>query len=184
MRAFNHNIKLIRSLTGKNQDEFARLIRSKTSNIKTWETTKSLPRNHIIYKKIAELAGVSIEQIKNKTLEEKDIKLQVEKVENDTTIITPKRYIKMLEDDKLRAIQREDNIMKQLVANSAAMMHMLTSLYRHDQVFHETILRSLGRLEGDNKDLVLEARSFEAQQQVQDSLMGSKKQDDTQRREQ
>jgi transcriptional regulator with XRE-family HTH domain len=173
MSAFKHNIKLIRSLTGKNQEEFARLIKSNASNIKTWETTKTLPRNELIYSKIAELAGVQVNDLKDKKLDIKDIKLKVEIVEDDAPLITPRQYIKSLEDDKERAIAREEKIMGQLTANLTAMMQLLNSLQRHDHAFHETILRSLSRIEGGNIDLVLEARSSEAAQQVQDALQGN-----------
>lgn len=87
--------------------------------------------------------------------------------------ITVQDYIDGLKEDKKKAFEREDKIMNQLASNLTAMMQLLTSLQRHDQVFHETILRSLGRLEGGNTDLVLEARSTEAAKQVQDSLQGS-----------
>ena len=92
MRAFNYNIKLIRSLTGKNQKDFARLIKSKESNIKTWEPTKSAPRNQIIYSRIAELASVAVEDVKTKKLEEKDINIKVEIVEDESPLIIPKNY--------------------------------------------------------------------------------------------
>lgn len=173
MRAFNYNIKLIRSLTGKNQKDFASLIKSKESNIKTWETTKSVPRNQIIYRRIAELASVAVEDIKTKKLEEKDINIKVEIVEDETPLITPKNYIRELQEDKRRLISNEDKILGQLVANSTAMMQILTVLQRHDQAFHETILKSLSRIEGGNIDLVLVAHSYEAELQIQDSLKGS-----------
>lgn len=173
MRAFNYNIKLIRVLSGKNQKEFADLIKSKESNIKTWETTKSVPRDHLIYRRIADLAGVAVDDIKNKKLEEKDVKLKVEIVEDDLPLITPRNYIKELQDDKQRLITSEQTILGQLVANSTAMMQILTVLQRHDQAFHETILKSLSRIEGGNIDLVLEAHKYEAELQVRDSLQGS-----------
>lgn len=174
MSAFNYNIKLIRSLTEKNQKDFATLIKSKESNIKTWETTKSLPRQQAIYRRIADIAGVTIDDIKNKKLEEKDIDLKVEIVEKDNCKLSTREVIDDLREDKRRANFREDTILSQLVINSTAMMNMLTALQRHDQVFHETILRSLSRIEGSNTDLILEARKIEAEQQVQDSLKGSK----------
>lgn len=173
MRAFNYNIKLIRVLSGKNQKEFADLIKSKESNIKTWETTKSVPRNHLIYRRIAEIAGVGVDDIKNKKLEEKDISLKVEIVEDNTPLITPKQYIQELQDDKKRLIASEQNIMSQLVANSTAMMQLLNVLQRHDQAFHETILKSLSRIEGGNIDLVLEAHKYEAALQMKDSKQDS-----------
>lgn len=173
MNAFNHNIKLIRGLTNKNQKDFATLIKTKESNVKTWETTKSLPRAQAIYRRIADLAGIQVDDIKSKKLKEGDIKIKVEIVEDDGPLISPRGYIKELQEDKRLTALREEKILGQIVANSTAMMTLLTVLQRHDQAFHETILKSLTRIEGGNTDLVLEAHSYEAALQVQDSLKGS-----------
>jgi len=78
-----------------------------------------------------------------------------------------------LEDyiEDLKADKRE---LQQIIKlNLTGLMTVLASLQRHDQAFHETILRSLSRIEGGNKDLVLEAHSYEAEMQIQDSLQGS-----------
>ena len=80
--------------------------------------------------------------------------------------ITVKDIIEDLKIDKKKLQNTID-------ANLTAMMQILTVLQRHDQAFHETILKSLGRIEGGNIDLVLEARRFEAELQIQDSLQGS-----------
>lgn len=173
MSAFNHNIRIIRELTGLIQSDFAKLIKTNESNIKTWETTEVAPRSELVYRRIAELAGVSVKDLKTKELDPKSIHISVEKVETEDSLINPKEYINELREDKKRAIHREEKIMTQLAANLTAMMQLLTALQRHDQAFHETILRSLSRIEGGNIDLVLEARSFEADQQVQDALRGS-----------
>jgi hypothetical protein len=87
--------------------------------------------------------------------------------------VSNREVIEDLRDDKKRSAIREDKILSQLVANSTAMMQILTVLQRHDQAFHETILKSLSRVEGGNIDLVLEARRYEAELQIQDSLQGS-----------
>jgi len=87
--------------------------------------------------------------------------------------LSPMDYINDLKEDKKQAKIREDKIMNQLAANLTAMMQMLSALQRHDQAFHETILRSLSRIEGGNVDLVLEAHSSEADQQVRAALQGS-----------
>jgi hypothetical protein len=83
--------------------------------------------------------------------------------------ITVKDYVEDLRMDKKKLQNTID-------ANLTAMMQILTVLQRHDQAFHETILKSLGRIEGGNIDLILEARKFEAELQIQDSLQGSKAQ--------
>lgn len=54
-------------------------------------------------------------------------------------------------------------------ANLTALMQLLSALSRHDRAFHDTILRSLARLEGKKEvDLIAEARSSEAAKQVEE----------------
>ena len=53
--------------------------------------------------------------------------------------------------------------------NLTAMMQLLGALSRHDRAFHDTMLRSLARLEGKQEvDLIAEARSSEAVKQVEE----------------
>lgn len=53
--------------------------------------------------------------------------------------------------------------------NLTAMMQLLGALSRHDRAFHDTMLRSLARLEGKQEvDLIAEARSSEAAKQVEE----------------
>jgi hypothetical protein len=59
--------------------------------------------------------------------------------------------------------------------NLTAMMQLLSALSRHDRAFHDTILRSLARLEGKKEvDLVAEARSFEAAKQIEEMTMSNR----------
>ena len=149
------------------QPAFAGLIKSNKSNIKTWETTETLPTDILIYSRLAALAGVTVNDLKNKKLTEKDITLNVEKVE-DQGNINQQEYINELREDKKRAAIREDRIMGQLASNLTAMMQLLTALSGHDRAFHDTMLRSLARLEGKKEiDLIGEARSSEAAKQVE-----------------
>lgn len=175
MNAFNYNVKLIRSLTGKTQTKFAKLIKTNPSNIKTWENTSTQPTDVLIYNTFAELAGVTVEDIRNKTLTPKDINLNVEEVddEDEDFSISKKEYIDELREDKKRAAIREDKIMGQLAANLTAMMQLLGALSRHDRAFHETMLKSLERLEKRKEnELVAEARSFEAVKQLEEQTGG------------
>jgi transcriptional regulator with XRE-family HTH domain len=173
MNAFRHNIKLIRSLTKKTQPAFAELIKTNVSNIKTWENTDSLPTDVMIYETLADISGVAAKDLKSRELKKEEIKVKVEKVDDNSYRVSNREVIEDLRDDKKRSTIREDKILSQLVANSTAMMQILTVLQRHDQAFHETILKSLSRVEGGNTDLVLEARRYEAELQIQDSLQGS-----------
>lgn len=77
----NSNIKLIRELSGKKQDEFAKLIKTNLSNLKTYENTGVKPKANILAA-IAKFAGISIEDLRSKALRPEDITIQVEKDEN------------------------------------------------------------------------------------------------------
>ena len=68
----SQNIKLIRGLLGKTQKEFADLIGVKLSNLKTYETSDIMPKVQVL-KRIAEIAGVSMDEVVNKELNEADI---------------------------------------------------------------------------------------------------------------
>ncbi|HEX6427962.1 MAG TPA: hypothetical protein VF008_09765 [Niastella sp.] len=58
-------------------------------------------------------------------------------------------------------------------SNLTAMMQLLSALSRHDRAFHETMLKSLARLEKrQENDLVAEARSFEAVKQLEEQTGG------------
>lgn len=114
MSAFNRNIRLIRALTGLKQPEFAELIKSNKSNIKTWETTETLPTDVLIYTRLADLAGVPVSDLKNKILTEKEITLKVEKVDELNSIlplgdlkVTLKDYVNLLIDIARKAEERE-----------------------------------------------------------------------------
>lgn len=75
------NIKLIRSLAGKTQPEFAIIIGENLSNLKTYETKGVMPKPHIQHR-IAKIGGVSLHDLINKPLTPDDIEinLQVDKV--------------------------------------------------------------------------------------------------------
>lgn len=84
MLHLSQNIKLIRGLMNKTQPEFAKLIDENVSNLKTYERTGILPKVHI-RKRIAELAGVSVNDLLGKDLSEKDITLRVDKDDKNET---------------------------------------------------------------------------------------------------
>ena len=77
-------------------------------------------------------------------------------------------------EDYIEDLKQDKYTLQEIIkVNLTGVMQLLNSRSRHDQALHETILRSLSRLEGGNKDLVLEAHSYEAEMQIQDSLQGS-----------
>lgn len=71
------------------------------------------------------------------------------------------RTINDLQTDKIK-LQNTIDI------NLTALMQLLTALSGHDRAFHDTMLRSLARLEGKKEiDLIGEARSSEAAKQIE-----------------
>jgi transcriptional regulator with XRE-family HTH domain len=80
MLQINHNIKLIRELSGKKQAEFAELIKTNVSNLKTYENTDVTPKANVLAI-IAKFAGISLEDLKSKHLTPEDIHFQDEEVE-------------------------------------------------------------------------------------------------------
>lgn len=87
MLQLSQNIKLIRGLAGKTQPEFAKIIGENLSNLKTYENTSTKPKLHV-QKRIAEIAGVTVKDLREKDLSEKDIKLKDEKDEKNATTST------------------------------------------------------------------------------------------------
>jgi len=142
MSAFNHNIKLIRALTGKKQPEFAELIKSNKSNIKTWETTETLPTDVLIYSRLAELAGVSVYDLKNKPLTEKDISLKVEKVEHKSDSIQTK-YLQLLESN--------DKFFKSEYAQMLLSLRELIGLSKKQEALLKLNLQHVGAVEALQK---------------------------------
>lgn len=81
MLQLNTNIKLIRELSGKKQLEFARLIKTNLSNLKTYENTDVRPKANVIAA-IADIAGISTIDLENKALTHKDIQFGSIKANN------------------------------------------------------------------------------------------------------
>lgn len=81
MLQLNTNIKLIRELSGKKQLDFARLIKTNLSNLKTYENTDVRPKANVIAA-IADIAGISTIDLENKALTHKDIQFGSIKANN------------------------------------------------------------------------------------------------------
>jgi hypothetical protein len=157
MSAFNHNIKLIRALTGKKQLAFAELIKSNKSNIKTWETTDTLPTDILIYRRLADLAGVSEHDIRNKALTEKDITLKVDKVDESNSVlplgdlhVTLKDYVELLKDRARKAEEREKEYLEiikskliSIDANSKEMAEDIEALTTEIQAEHRAMMDTM-----------------------------------------
>lgn len=85
----NDNIKLIRELSGKKQGDFAKLIKTNLSNLKTYENSNVRPKANVLAA-ICEYAGIELSDLENKKLTYKDITFRVDKVEgNEIPTPTP-----------------------------------------------------------------------------------------------
>lgn len=158
------NIKKIRKAYNETQEKFATRMGVTLPMQKTYEGGKSNP--DIIYLEgLSKVSGIAMEQLKNSNLDYSLISEKVAKVTNAKPVpdklygqaqISIQEYI-----DELRSDKKE--LQEVIRTNLTAIATMLSSLSRHDQAYHETILRSLARLENRNEDdLTLEAGTIEA----------------------
>jgi phage repressor protein C with HTH and peptisase S24 domain len=94
MLQLNKNIKLIRELSGKKQGDFAKLIKTNISNLKTYENTTVRPKA-IVLAAIADYAGITMEDLENKALTHKHIKFKPEEDHNLYVVREPDDYYKV-----------------------------------------------------------------------------------------
>lgn len=94
----NVNIKLIRELSGKKQPEFADIIGTNLSNLKTYETTDVRPKANILAK-IADYAGITVEKLEEHRLTHKDIIFNQVKSKKDIKVTSRETYGLELNDD-------------------------------------------------------------------------------------
>lgn len=79
----NDNIKLIRELSGIKQKDFAKLIKTNVSNLKTYENTDIRAKAPVLAA-IADIAGITVEELEKKKLTHKDVTITLpEKDEKD-----------------------------------------------------------------------------------------------------
>lgn len=138
----NDNIKLIRELSGKTQPVFAKLIGTKLSNLKTYETTDVKPKANILAS-IADFAGISVTDLIQSELTHKDIRIKskndkiVKKdVSHETLVEEPEteyqkavnykeKYISLLEKENERVHRILDISLNELIlGNRIAQAHM------------------------------------------------------------
>jgi hypothetical protein len=167
MSAFNHNIKLIRALTKKKQPAFAELIKSNKSNIKTWETTETLPTDVLIYSRLAEIAGVTEHDIKTKKLTEKDINIKVEKVEQESTV-SQSKYLQLLESN--------DRFFKNEYAQMLLSLKELIGLSKKQEALLKLNLQHVGAVEALQKGV--EPEVIQEQINIQIADMGPSEETD------
>lgn len=104
MLQINKNIKLIRELSGKTQKEFAKLIKSNLSNVKTYETSDTRPKAPVLAA-ICDFADITLKELEEKELTHKDLPFQVDKVDDPATVILPTGDVKRTLADYIAIIE-------------------------------------------------------------------------------
>jgi transcriptional regulator with XRE-family HTH domain len=164
MLQINHNIKLIRELSGKKQAEFAELIKTNVSNLKTYENTDVTPKANVLAI-IAKFAGISLEDLKSKHLTPEDIHFEDEEVDNveerpyKTTGTVQDRYISLLEEtvketkDQRKELQARLDELTGRQADFLARVEGLIERYEHLVLAQ---LQSKGQQESGSTPTVLQ----------------------------
>lgn len=73
-----HNMALIRRQKRLSQEKFADLIGLTRQQVSNYERGAAQEPSHFVVRRLAEIAGIPIEQLTDRTLREEDIKSDVE----------------------------------------------------------------------------------------------------------
>lgn len=72
---FSKNLKYLRTKSGRTQDELAEILQTTRANITSWEIAKSAPKLFGVYKSIAELFNVSVDDLFFTDLKVKELEI-------------------------------------------------------------------------------------------------------------
>jgi transcriptional regulator with XRE-family HTH domain len=152
----NDNIKLIRELSGKTQLEFAKVINTNISNIKSYESGKTGPKTPVKLE-ICRIGGVSLGDLETKKLQPEDIKIDFDrkKVEKDvptvnretseTAVIPPQAWQNLSESilHLSRGIEKGQGNIESLTELLKSNSDDSSDIYSEDEV--EALIDVLGR---------------------------------------
>lgn len=119
------NIRWIRLLSGKTQDEFAKIVGSNRAAYVTYETGRTIP-NELILSKIAAIAGISIRELESTDLKTLNINVVNPDTKQMEYVLTPgsetievKELKERLSDLEKEAqkLQAENNLLKELMSS-------------------------------------------------------------------
>lgn len=119
------NIRWIRLLSGKTQDEFAKIVGSNRAAYVTYETGRTIP-NELILSKIAAIAGINIQQLESVDLKTLNINVVNPDTKQMEYVLTPgsetievKELKERLSDLEKEAqkLQAENNLLKELMSS-------------------------------------------------------------------
>lgn len=121
-------------------------------------------------RKVDELLGTKLYEIIYDTLVPHETNPEEEIFLNGPIKITAQEYVDALKKDK-------EDLQEIVKVNLTALTQMLSSLVRHDQAYHETILRALARIEKleQTEALVLEAGTLEAERFLEEQKKHNEK---------
>jgi transcriptional regulator with XRE-family HTH domain len=132
------NLRLIRVLSEKTQDEFSRKFGISVAMLKSYEGGKAKP-DHLLLSRISKAFNISIDDLKNKELTEEDIVPMEDKVEKVETKSTPERVLleesihNLTETQKINAISI-DKMVNLLVSvfNSGQPLKVVPTISQED----------------------------------------------------
>jgi hypothetical protein len=142
------NIKLIRSLSRRKQEDFILLFPGVTVAMqKSYESGKAKPDTGYI-DRLARMAGISVEDVKDRKLSGSDISVRVEKVERQDF---EARYYEVLERER-KALEDDKAFFKEMLRTSLGSILMKTEeMWARQKGTGEIVLGALERLEGSEE---------------------------------
>lgn len=139
----NQNIKLIRGLSGVKQQVFADAIGTNLSNLKTYESTDVRPKENIILR-IAEIAGIEVNDLEKKKLTHKSITIDHSKLKKAKKVVSHGSDVNELSEslvyhDKYIALLEKENEKKSEII-TLSLTELLTG-QRISQAHLKTLLQ-------------------------------------------
>lgn len=166
----NDNIKLIRELSGVKQEDFAKLIKTNPSNLKTYENTNTKAKAPVLAA-IADIAGITVEELKKKKLTHKDVKIvigQGEKDDKDENSNHKPQEAQHGQDYKDRYLELLEEL-----ANSNG--KQLLQLAKMNQALLKTVLRALAAIQAKGEKRKLSDILIELNNQTEQYLLALRK---------
>lgn len=108
-----HNIKWVRLLSGKKQGEFAELIGATKDTLYTYESGRSRP-NDLILSKISDIAKVSIDDLINSDLRNKQINVVNPDTKKVEYTLSNNTQVQELREMLIR-MEAENKLLKELL---------------------------------------------------------------------
>jgi len=135
MLHLHENIKLIRLLSGKTQPEFGKMFDATKSMIISYEQGRAKP-NELFTKRISEYAGVTIQDLINKKLNEKDIYLHLIQKEQK---VPRETHESSRNNKKSYEVNDFDRFVVSKLLKNEALLELILSLMAEDSARRDNI---------------------------------------------